>query len=96
LLKLRDFLPFLLSLSGVLLDYLTTIIGLSLGFYETHSAYHPLKALFIFWGAITLLVLLLPKERIWKISINGLALISYLGFVNNTLVILGTFSGLTI
>ncbi|MEM2110806.1 MAG: hypothetical protein QXX08_02890 [Candidatus Bathyarchaeia archaeon] len=93
---LKRLLPFLLSLGGVLLDYLTTTIGLSLGFYETHPAYHPLKALFVFWGAITLLVLLLPKEKLWKISINGVALISYLGFVNNTLVILGIFQGLPI
>ncbi len=90
------FLPFLLSFGGVALDYLLTTIGLGLGFYETHPEYHPLKALLIFWGAITVLTLLLPKEKLWRISINGIALASYLGAVNNTLVILGLFSGLKI
>jgi len=82
-------LPFILSLGGVLLDYLTTTIGLGLGFYETHSAYHPLKALLVFWGVIAVLTLLLPRERSWKMGINGIALASYIGAVNNTLVILG-------
>jgi len=90
----KRFLPFTLSLGGVLLDYLTTTIGLGLGFYEVHPAYHPLKALLIFWGAITVLTLLLPSGKLWTMSINGIALASYIGAVNNTLLILGLFSGL--
>jgi len=93
---LRDMLPFLISLGGVLSDYVTTMIGLGLGFYETHPNYHPVWALLIFWSAIAILVLTLPKKRLWTIGINGLALMSYLGAVNNTLVILGLFSGLVI
>lgn len=93
---IKRLLPFILSLGGVLSDYLTTTIGLGLGFYETHPAYHPFKALLIFWGAITVLTLLLPREKPWRISINGIALASYLGALNNTLVILGLFSGLVI
>jgi len=92
----KRLLPFILSLGGVLSDYATTIIGLGLGFYETHPAYHPLKAILIFWGAITVLTLLLPKGKLWTISINGIALASYLGTINNTLVILGFFQGLRI
>jgi len=88
--------PFILSLGGVSLDYVTTAIGLGLGFYEMHPAYHPLNALLIFWGAIILLSLLLPRGRIWRLSINGLASASYLGLVNNTLVIMGVFPGLQI
>jgi len=89
-------LPFLLALGGVISDYITTTIGLSMGFYETHLAYNPLWALLIFWGAIALLVLALPRKKPWTLGINGLALISYLGAVNNTLVILGLFPGLQI
>ncbi|RLG08919.1 MAG: hypothetical protein DRN64_04525 [Thaumarchaeota archaeon] len=92
----RRLLPFLLSLGGVASDYVTTVIGLGLGFYETHPAYHPLKALLIFWGALTILTLLLPKGRLWTMSINGVALASYLGTINNTLVILGLFQGLNL
>jgi hypothetical protein len=40
--------PFLISLGGVVFDYWTTTIGLSMGFVETHPQYHPFKALAIF------------------------------------------------
>jgi len=89
-------LPFLLALGGVISDYMTTVIGLSLGFYETHPNYHPVHALLIFWGAIAILTLTSPRKKPWTLSINGLALTSYLGAVNNTLVILGVFPGLQI
>ena len=88
--------PFLVSLSGILLDYWTTCVGLSMGFIETHPEYHPLKALAIFWGAIAVLTATLPKTRKWMISINALGSLSYLGAINNILVILGVFSGLLI
>ncbi|MEM4981231.1 MAG: hypothetical protein QXI48_04245 [Candidatus Bathyarchaeia archaeon] len=88
--------PFLISLSGILLDYWTTTIGLNMGFVETHPEYHPLKALAIFWSAITILTISLPKTRRWRISINILALFPYLGVINNVLVILGIFPGLFI
>ena len=42
-------LPFLISLVGVLVDYVTTTVGLGLGFYEIHPEYHPVLALTIFW-----------------------------------------------
>lgn len=42
---------FIISLFGVVSDYITTTIGLSLGFYETHPEYHPLKALGLFWAS---------------------------------------------
>lgn len=86
--------PFILSLGGIMSDYITTRIGLSLGLYEMYPAYHPLKALLVFWGMIAVLSLLLPKERFCMLGIKGIALSSYLGAVNNTLVILGVFSGL--
>ncbi len=90
-------LPFLLALGGVISDYATTTIGLSMGgFYETHAAYSPVWALLIFWSAIALLTLALPRKKPWTLSIHGIALASYLGAVNNTLVILGLFSGLQI
>ena len=89
-------LPFLLTLGGVFSDYITTSIGLGLGHYESQPNYHPLLALLVFWGITAVLVLLLPKERPWRISINTLMLTSYLGAVNNALVILGVFAGLGI
>ena len=93
---LRRFLPFLLTLGGVISDYITTTLGLGLGFYESQPNYHPLLALLVFWGITAILVLLLPKERPWRMSINTLMLTSYLGAVNNTLVMLGIFPGIRI
>ncbi len=90
------FLPFLLALGGVVSDYITTNIGLGLGLYEINRNYHPLLALLVFWGITAILVLLLPRERSWRMSINTLMLTSYLGAVNNILVILGVFPGLVI
>ncbi len=88
--------PFIISLAGVAFDYLTTSIGLNLGFYETHPQYHPLTALAIFWGALAALTLILPKKGAWQMSKNVLASIAFLGAANNTLVILGVFPGLVI
>ena len=95
-LNLTIILPFLISLIGVMADYFTMLVGLSLGFYETHPNYHPALALAIFWVSSSLLTLVLPKKRIWEISKNILASTSFLGVVNNVLVILGIFSGLKI
>jgi hypothetical protein len=94
--EVKTLAPFLISLTGVTLDYLTTTIGQGLGFHETHAQYQPSIALAIFWGALTLLTIALPKERKWSISKNILASASLLGCVNNTLVILGVFTGLVI
>jgi len=88
--------PFLLALGGVVSDYVTTTIGLGMGFYETHPQYHPFWAILYFWGVITILTVALPKKRLWTLCINGLASASYLGFVNNALVILGIFPGIHI
>ena len=92
----RSLLPFLISLGGVISDYITTTIGLGLGFYELHPNYHPFWALSIFWSAVLILTLALPKGKTWYLSLNGLASVSFLGAINNTLVILGVFSGLKI
>jgi len=90
--------PFLIALGGVLSDYATTTYALNYctGLYETHPQYSPVWALLIFWGAITVLTLTLPKKKPWNISINGLASASYLGAINNILVILGLFPGIVI
>ena len=87
---------FLVSLVGVAADYISTRVGLDRGFYETHAQYHPLLALAIFWTAMAVLVLSLPRGRWWEGSIRFIAAWSFLGVINNTLVILGVFSGLVI
>lgn len=90
--------PFVVALGGILSDYATTTYALNFcaGLYETHPQYSPLWALIIFWGAIAVLTLTLPRRRPWNISINGLSLVSYTGAINNILVILGLFPGIRI
>lgn len=87
-------LPFLLALGGVVSDYMTTTIGLKMGFFETNPQYSPVWALLVFWGAITILTLTRPRKKTWTVAANGLALSSFIGAANNTLVILGLFPGL--
>lgn len=87
-------LPFLLAFGGVILDYVTTRIGVNMGFHEVHPHYSPFWALLYFLGAVTILTFALPRKKPWIYSIIGLALLSYLGFFNNILVILGVFPGL--
>ena len=91
-------LPFLLAFGGVVSDFATTTIALNFctGLFETHINYSPLWALAIFWTAIAVLTLTLPRKKPWSLGIGGLALMSYIGAINNTLVILGLFSGLVI
>ena len=86
--NLKDLMPFILSLGGVLSDYATTSVGLSLGFRETHPQYSPIYALIIFWGCLAILHLTLPKSWIWRLNMHILALASYLGAINNLLVLL--------
>jgi len=87
--------PFAISALGVILDALTTIIGLSMGFYETHPNYNPILALAIFWSLIAV-VRTLPRTRIVRIFTILLSAAPFLGAMNNSLVIMGVFSGLII
>lgn len=89
-------LPFLISLVGVIADYLTTRIGLSLGFCEANLQYQPVYALMFFWSSLTLLTLILPKGKFCGMTKNAVALATFLGSINNTLVIFGFFPGLRI
>lgn len=95
-LTMEPLMPFVISLGFVLLDYLTTTIGLSRGFYETHSNYSPINALLIFWGAIALLSFSLPKTRFWRLCIVAFSTLSCLGALNNIMVLCGVFGGLVI
>jgi len=85
--------PYLLSLGGVLSDYTTTTQGLRLGFSETNPHYHPVLALAVFWGLITLLAWALPKRKSLNLSAHALAFLSFLGAINNAALILGLFPG---
>jgi hypothetical protein len=82
-----------IALLGVVSDWITTQVGLGMGYYETHLMYHPVLALAIFWAAIIILLTVLPRGGRWDYAIYFLASWSFLGAANNTLVIMGVFSG---
>ena len=88
--------PFFLAFWGVLSDYLTTMLGLGMGFCESCPQYHPVYALAAFSVSIALLTLALPREKPWNLCAIGLALASYLGTANNILVILGISTGISV
>ena len=95
--SLKSFvLPFLLALGGIISDYVSTTIGLNMGLYETNPQYHPVWALLYFWGIMIMFTLLISKRKVRMLSLYGLAIASYLGIVNNALVILGMFPGIQI
>ncbi len=88
--------PFFLAFCGVLSDYLTTILGLGMGFCEACPNYDPVYALAAFSGSIALLTLAVPRRKPWNLCAIGLALASFLGTANNILVILGISAGIPV
>lgn len=91
----REAIPFAIAAIGVLLDALTTVIGLSMGFYETHPNYNPILALVIFWSLIAV-TKILPRTRFIRLFTFLLSTLPFLGVINNSLVIMGVFPGLAI
>jgi hypothetical protein len=81
-----------IALLGVGLDWVTTQAGLGMGYDETHLTYHPFLALMIFVSSVSLLMAL-PRGRKWDAAICFLASWSFLGTLNNILVIMGVFGG---
>lgn len=79
--------PYLTTLTGILLDYLTTTIGLNMGFQETNLLYHPATALLIFWGTLTLINKTIPQKNIITITQTLLTVTTFLAPLNNTLLI---------
>ena len=86
-------LPFLKVFGGVISDYVTTAIGLGMGFCEMNPKYNPVFSLLVFCVATAILTLTVPREKPWNLCLKGIAIASYLGAINNALVILGLMSG---
>jgi len=87
------FMALSIALLGVISDWITTQVGLGMGYYETHLMYHPVLALAIIWTPIMFLLMVLPRDGRWDYAIYFIASWSFIGAVNNILVIMGIFSG---
>jgi len=88
--------PLLISWFGCNLDAVSTQVGLSMGFYETHMQYNPVIALLIFVVANIVLAVSLPDTKKFNVAKCIFAAFSFFGVVNNALVILGIFGGIII
>ena len=69
-------------LIGVSGDYTTSVIGLNMGFVETHPQYSPLNAIIIFTAVNAALSILDVSWR-WQIPRLLIAGSSMLGMINN-------------
>ncbi|MCW4027521.1 MAG: hypothetical protein NWE76_08570 [Candidatus Bathyarchaeota archaeon] len=86
-------LPFVKVFGGVISDYVTTAIGLGMGFCEANPKYNPVLSLAVFCVVTAILTLALPREKPWNLTLKGIAVASYFGAINNALVILGLIPG---
>jgi len=91
---LENLAPHIIATLGVLSDFMTTQLGLMKGLREAHALYHPVYALTVFWGILTIATLALPRRALLRLSVFAIAYSSFLGAFNNILVILGIFGGL--
>lgn len=90
------FIPYLLAVLGIVSDWVTTQIGLSRGFYETHDTYSPLWAFLIFVGVLAFLDVVLGDFKYKQVGMSAIACICFLGAANNILVLTGVFGGLVL
>ena len=88
--------PYLIVVSGVISDWVTTHIGLSRGFYETHPTYTPVNALLIFTALLLIIEFSLGNFKYKRQYQSIIACMSFLGTINNTLVLFGFFGGLVL
>lgn len=86
-------LPFLKVFGGVISDYITTAVGLGMGFSEMNPKYNPVFSLLVFCVVTAILTLMVPREKPWNLGLKGIVIASYLGALNNALVIFGLLSG---
>jgi len=89
----RIFKALSISSIGIALDWITTATGLGTGLaYETNPLASPLNAIVIFSSANLLLNKVLPKKKLWNRALylfNGL---SFLGFINNIIILFQIFT----
>ena len=85
---------FAISALGILSDFISTIIGVSNGYYEIHPKYSPIWAIMIFWSLITI-TRLLPKSKFTNTFRLIISIAPFIGTINNSLVLFGLFRGIT-
>jgi hypothetical protein len=91
---MKRIMPFIISFIGVISDLFTTNIGLKIGLSEAHPLYNPIFAIVIFWSCLAILNFLISDRRALTFSTYAVAFYSFLGMINNILVISGVFPGL--
>ena len=78
-----------ISIAGVLADYITTQIGLTKGFIETHPQYTPINALVIF-TLVNLIIAIVKCNNKWHNAAQYiLSAVVWYGAINNICVLVG-------
>ena len=78
--------PFIIMVAGVTSDYVSSLIGISVGYVETHPNYSPLNALIIFTLALAILMLFFWRNRTTRIFVWACSIIPFIGIIHNLLV----------
>jgi hypothetical protein len=78
--------PYFLVLCGASLDFITTKIGLSMGFVEINPNYHLVWA-YLVYTLVTIMLHFSLSGNIRKIGFTIFVLASFMAAVNNVLVI---------
>jgi len=88
--RLKQFLiAEIIILIGVSGDYMTSVIGLNMGFVETHPQYSPLNAIIIF-TSVNVILTILDVSWKWQALRLLIAFSSWLGMINNLAWLLGS------
>lgn len=92
--NMNFFVPYVITVYGVVSDLVTTQIGLSKSFIETQSIYSPFIALTVLIGVMAIFDLFFRNAR-YKMQFQLILVsVSFLGAINNVLVLLRVFGGL--
>ena len=84
----------MIAAMGVAMDFATSQVGLARGFLEAHRLYSPVYSLAIFWALLTVATLALPRGNTRRMLIFAIALLTFIGVLNNLFVITGIFRGM--
>lgn len=79
--------PYIICTVGIIGDYITSVIGLSVGCYERHPNYSPVNAIIFWMLVLSFLRLVFRKSRHREKIMSAFSICSLAGLINNLLVL---------
>jgi len=77
--------PYEVATIGVIGDYASTLIGLSVGCYETHPTYSPLNAALFWFIILTIIRFTFRKSKYQEKIMTVFSILSLYGVIHNIL-----------